>query len=75
MKKQVIVLHGTGGNPDIFWQPYLKDTLDSNMFKVSTPQLPSTDTPDLKEQLPYFFDNFVLNKNTILVGHSAGCKS
>jgi len=69
----VIIFHGTGGAPNHFWFPYLKNSLSPEKFKVSIPQLPNPDKPDLKELLPFVLKNFKFTKDTILVGHSSGC--
>ena len=44
----VIIFHGTGGTPNHFWFPYLKDNLPAEKFNVSIPKLPNPDKPDLK---------------------------
>ncbi len=73
MQKQVILLHGTDGNPDNFWFPYIKNNIDKTKYKVIAPQLPNPDKPDIKTWLPFTLNNFSFTQDTILVGHSAGC--
>ncbi|MCK5320374.1 alpha/beta hydrolase [Candidatus Parcubacteria bacterium] len=69
----VIIFHGTGGTPNHFWFPYLKDNLPAEKFNVSIPRLPNPDKPDLKELLSFVLKKFKYNEDTILVGHSSGC--
>ncbi len=47
MKTQVILFHGTDGNPDNFWFPYIKNNLDPAKYRVLAPQLPDPDKPDI----------------------------
>ncbi len=69
--KTVIIFHGTGGSPDSYWIPYIKQNLEQRGYEVIAPQLPNTDNPNLKDsleaalRLPYDYD-------TILIGHSSG---
>lgn len=70
--KNASIFHGTDGTPNHFWIPWLKKALEKNKFKVWVPQLPKPDIPDLKIQLPFVLENGTYNKDTVLVGHSAG---
>lgn len=69
--KNAILLHGTSSNPNSFWFPYLKSELEAKGYTVSAPQLPGTDSPDLKNWLPTALKENI-NEQTVLVGHSAG---
>ncbi len=72
--KNAMIFHGTGCNPNSFWQPYIKNKLIKLGYKVWIPHLPKPDKPDLKNWLPFVLKNknFIINKKTILIGHSAG---
>ena len=50
--KNAIILHGTGGTPDSFWFPWLKQELEKREYKVWVPQLPNTEDPTLEKSLP-----------------------
>jgi len=70
--KNAIIFHGTGCNPDSYWQPYLKRELEKVGFEVSIPALPNPNRPDIAEWLPIALkENY--SAETVLVGHSAGC--
>jgi predicted alpha/beta hydrolase family esterase len=71
--KQAIIIHGTGGTPESFWTPWLKQQLTSIGYKVHTPQMPDTDNPRLDTWLPFLQENYTLTEDTLLIGHSAGC--
>lgn len=69
--KNALILHGTSGTPESFWQPSIKHFLESIGYQVHVPQLPDTDYPDLEKWLPVALD-FGFNEESILIGHSAG---
>jgi hypothetical protein len=69
--KNALILHGTGCNPNSFWQPSIKKFLENQGYEVKVPALPDTDIPDLKKWLPVALD-FNFNEETIIIGHSAG---
>ena len=71
--KNAIILHGTGCNPKSFWQPNIKKHLERKAYSVWVPQLPGTDSPDIKKQLPFVLNGGKFTKDTIIIGHSAGC--
>lgn len=70
--KNAIILHGTGCNPDSFWQPSIKKFLETLGYDVWVPALPDSDTPDLKKWLPVVMKDGKFTEDTVLIGHSAG---
>lgn len=70
--KNAIILHGTGCNPDSFWQPSIKKFLENLGYEVWVPALPDPETPDLKKWLPVVMKDGKFTEDTVLIGHSAG---
>ena len=70
--KNVIIFHGTGGNPNSYWIPWLKVELETLGYKVTVPALPNPNKPDISETLPFVLDNLEFDEETILIGHSSG---
>ena len=70
--KNAILLHGTSGNPDNFWFPWLKKQLEIKGYEVWVPQLPEADTPKVDLWVPYVLKNGKFSEETIIIGHSAG---
>ncbi|MFH1501391.1 MAG: alpha/beta hydrolase [archaeon] len=70
--KNAIILHGTSCTPNSYWQPKIKEFLESRGYEVWVPSLPNPDYPDLEVQLPFVLEKGVFNENTILIGHFAG---
>jgi len=70
--KNVIILHGTGASPDMYWYPYIRNELEKKGYKVSVPSLPNKDKSDINDWLPFALDNCEIDEDTILIGHSAG---
>lgn len=70
--KNVIILHGAGETPNSFWIPYIKARLEEKGYKVSIPQLPDTDNPNIERWLPVALEE-KYNEDTVIIGHSAGC--
>ncbi|MBI4170176.1 MAG: alpha/beta hydrolase [Candidatus Aenigmarchaeota archaeon] len=73
MMKNAIIFHGTSCSPNSYWLPNIKTYLETRGYEVWVPQLPGSDTPDLKIQLPYVLENGQFSEHTVLIGHSAGC--
>lgn len=71
--KNVILLHGKDGSPEVFWFPWLGENLLEKGYKVWLPQLPEAKTPKVETWLPYVLENGDFNEETIIVGHSAAC--
>lgn len=49
-----------------------KKPRERESYKVWVPHLPNAETPDLKKQVPFVLKNWKINKETVLIGHSAG---
>ena len=71
--KNVIIIHGTEGNPRKNWYPWLKEELEKLNYKVEIPQFPSP--PVVPAKISEWYDvlkNYKLEEDSILVGHSLG---
>ena len=70
----VIIIHGTGGNPEGNWFPWLKEILENGGCKVFIPRFPTPENQSLESWLRVF-DSYLdyLNEDCIVVGHSLGC--
>ncbi len=71
--KNVIIIHGTKGSPEINWFPWLKKELEQLDCQVFVPQFPTPENQSLENWLAFFEDyKQYLDKNAIVVGHSLG---
>ncbi|MCA9496537.1 MAG: alpha/beta hydrolase, partial [Nanoarchaeota archaeon] len=67
------IIHGTGGNPQGNWFPWLKENLKKNGHIVFSPKFPTPENQSLKSWLETFEKyKKELDENTILIGHSLG---
>lgn len=72
--KKAIIVHCWGGYPEYCWYPYAKQELEKIGFEVSVPAMPDTDKPNLSKWLPKLNETTgLVDENTYLIGHSAGC--
>lgn len=70
--KNAIILHGTGCTPKSYWMGGITTYLKKKGYKVWAPQLPDADVPDLKKWLPLVLKKGKFDRETLLIGHSAG---
>lgn len=70
--KNVLILHGTGGNSQSNWFPWLKAELEARGIKVWVPDLPLSEKPNIERYKQYIFENWQFNKDSIVIGHSSG---
>lgn len=70
--KNAIILHGWGNNSNDNWFPWLKTELEKRGWKVWIPDLPHTERPDVTNWDPFILKGWEINKDTVLIGHSAG---
>ena len=73
--KNAFIIHGTEGNPEENWFPWLKQELEKMGYEVFVPQFPSP--PKVPAKLAEWFEvlkNYEshINEETILIGHSLG---
>ncbi len=69
----VIIIHGTYGNPKENWFPWLKSELEKLNCKVFVPEFPTPKNQSLKNWIDVF-ENYkeYLNRDSIVIGHSLG---
>lgn len=72
--KNALILHGTGGNSQSNWLPWLKKELEKKDYKVWVPNLPQSDKPSIKRYNKFIFKNkdWQFNNESIIIGHSSG---
>lgn len=72
--KKILIFHGTGGNPQGNWFPWLKGELEKKDCQVFIPQFPDPreghNLADWLEVLKQYKQH--INEDTILIGHSLG---
>jgi predicted alpha/beta hydrolase family esterase len=72
MTKKAIIFHGTGGNPNIAWYPWLAGQLELKGYEVERPHFPGINIEPIKNLLPKVLPNHKFDENTVLIGHSGG---
>jgi len=72
MKRRAIIFHGTGGNPDVCWYPWLAGRLRARGYEVEVPHHPGINIEPVAEVLPEILDRHTFDEETVLVGHSGG---
>ena len=72
--KNALILHGADNNSSGNWFPWLKKVLVKKGYKVWLPDLPNSDNPDPDIWTKFIVSNkdWEFNKQTIIIGHSAG---
>ncbi len=72
--KKAVILHGTEGDSNSNWLPWLNDELTGRGVRVWAPDLPRPEYPSLNEWSDYVIENcpFEIDEDTALIGHSAG---
>lgn len=72
---KIFIVHGTGGNPEGNWFPWLKKELEKQRCKVFVPKLPTPQNQNLNNWLAEFKKNgfySLIDDESIIVGHSLG---
>lgn len=70
--KNLLILHGSYGNPHRNWYQYLRKQAEQKGYLVNIPQLPHTDKPSLEETYNFLLSQDIINSETVMVGHSSG---
>jgi len=67
------IIHGSYGNPNENWFPWLKKELESEGHTVFLPKFPTPEDQSLESWLKIFENyNQQVDNNTIFIGHSLG---
>ena len=67
------IIHGSYGNPEENWLPWLKIELEKMNHRVFVPRFPTPENQSLNSWMGVFNDyKKYLDENTIFVGHSLG---
>lgn len=70
--KKAIIFHGTGGNPQNCWYPWLAQELVKSGYQVEVPHYPEHNKEPITTFLPKVLQNHSFDENTTLIGHSGG---
>lgn len=73
MRTNIFIIHGTGGNPDENWFPWLRERLEKVGCAVFVPQFPTPDGQSVEAWTKVLggYKEYI-NENTIFIGHSLG---
>jgi len=72
MQRNAIIFHGTGGNPEICWYPWLGRRLAKRGYAVEIPHYPDVNREPIATFLPKVLASHHFGEHTVLVGHSGG---
>jgi uncharacterized protein len=70
--RNAIIFHGTGGNPQVCWYPWLGRQLADRGYDVEIPHYPDVNVEPIATFLPKVLTSHRYDENTVLVGHSGG---
>lgn len=71
--KTAIIIHGTWGNPEWNWFPWMKGQLESDGWKVFVPEFPTPENQELHSWLEVFQSyKEHIGGETIFIAHSVG---
>lgn len=72
VERSAIIFHGTGGNPDNCWYPWLAGRLAARGYTVEVPHHPGLNVEPIATFLPRVLEGHRFDEGTVLVGHSGG---
>ncbi len=73
MRSNVFIFHGTGGDPEKNWFPWLRAKLEAKGCNVFVPHFPTPEGQSVEAWLKVLDDyKKQISENTIFVGHSLG---
>lgn len=71
---KAFIIHGSYGNPEENWFPWLKEKLELKGYQVFVPKFPTPEDQSLKKWMEMFDKKYKreINQDTIFIGHSLG---
>lgn len=70
--KNILILHGSHGNPDKNWYRYLESKAKEKGYEVNIPNLGWIEKMDVEKTCDSILQSNVINSKTIIIGHSSG---
>ncbi len=69
----IFIIHGSYGNENENWFPWLKENLEKSGYTVFVPHFPTPDNQSLENWLEVFKEyTKYLDKDSVMIGHSLG---
>ena len=75
MHRRAVFLHGTGGTPNDYWWPWLREQFERNGYELWAPLLPDSHRPNTKKYWEFLHSKDWDFSDNVLVGHSSGATS
>src|SRR5947209_2608383 len=69
---KALIIHGTGGDHEENWFPWLKGELEKLGHSVWVPDMPVANKPDVERWSKYLLENNPDFNDWLVIGHSAG---
>ncbi|MEO6110031.1 MAG: alpha/beta hydrolase [Candidatus Saccharimonadales bacterium] len=70
--KKIIIFHGTDGNPQACWYPWLRNKLEARGYQVSVPYFPEMNKEPIDTFIKKVLTAHTIDGETVLIGHSGG---
>lgn len=70
--KNALILHGSYSSPDKNWFQYVGKKVGEKGYKVAIPQLSSINELNIEETFQELFNKNLINRETVMIGHSSG---
>jgi hypothetical protein len=70
--KNILILHGSFGNPEKNWYRYLGLKAEAKGYKVNIPQLEHIDKLNVDKTFEFLLKSGFIDSDTTIIGHSSG---
>lgn len=70
--KRAVLIHGTDGNPENNWFPWVRAKLEAAGYEVWAPAMPENHTPNREVYGDFLFSSGWDFTDNLVIGHSSG---
>ena len=70
--RNALILHGTNGDHNDNWLPWLERELKGRGYRVWNPDLPGANKPNIQRYNEFIFPKWQFDWDSIIIGHSSG---